>query len=358
MIRRFSQFLSIASLFLALSANAPSQTSASHVPNAKTKSAPTARTLRASQSNGKSAVLKGDAISLQGLYLPTTQGTVPDGQAVNPTQEVAFWSSLHNAGLTGMDPKVLLRQTPQSGQIVLLMRVYLTIQDKGESRDFVLSLTQLWTQEDGTWKIAASRRSNPVPKPAIRLPEPAVPNPDLYPDPSEAQKDLDCSPRRRYEGPQKRHRSLRRELVLRLPRPRRRLPLRLHRSNHEGQLSRSAHQHRQLRRESRHSRAPANPAKKGRPSSSSPRQQRPTPNQPKERRIRIRLQNRPNRHNRFSKSLEAQCRKIARYIDPSDVGAGLAPPAPRNPHETPHHSPPILRRSTLHNPIWTKMVGI
>ncbi len=192
MIRRFSQFLAIASLLLALSANTPAQSSASHVPTAKSKTAPAAKTFEP-LSQWKAAILNGDAISLQGLYMPTTQGTVPDGQAVNPAQEVAFWSSLHNAGLTAIDPKVLLRQTPQSGQIVLLMRVYLTIQDKGESRDFVLSLTQLWAQEDATWKIAASRRSNPVPKPAIRLPEPAVPNPDLYPDPGEAQKDLDSA---------------------------------------------------------------------------------------------------------------------------------------------------------------------
>jgi thioredoxin 1 len=192
MIRRILQSLTIASLFLALPGTTLAQNSVSHAPIAKTKTASTGKTFEP-LSQWKAAILNGDAISLQSLYTPTTQGSVPDGQAVNPAQEVAFWSSLHNAGLTAIDPKVLLRQTPQSGQIVLLMRVYLTIQDKGESRDYVLSLTQLWAQEDGVWKIAASRRSNPVLKPAMRLPEPAVPNPDLYPDPSEAQKDLDSA---------------------------------------------------------------------------------------------------------------------------------------------------------------------
>ena len=188
MIRRFA-LAAVAILLFALPAPLAAQSS---VTPAKPKS-PRPSKIFEPLSQWKAAVLNGDASSLQALYLLTTQGSVPDGQAVNPAQELAFWSGLHNVGLTAMDPKVLLRQTPQPGQIVLLMRVYLTIQDKGETRDFVLSLTQLWAQEDGVWKIAASRRSNPVPKPAIRLPEPAVPNPDLYPDPGEAQKDLDSA---------------------------------------------------------------------------------------------------------------------------------------------------------------------
>lgn len=181
--------------FLLLAAATPgkAQTATPHTTSTKTRSARASKTF-APLSQWKSAVLNGDASALQALYLPTPpSATLPDGQAANPAQEVAFWSQVHAGGLTGFDPKVLLRQTPQLGQMLLLMRVYLTMRTNGESHDLVLSLTQLWQEDAGTWKIAASRRSNPAPRPAMRLPEPAVPDPDLYPDPNQAQKDLDAA---------------------------------------------------------------------------------------------------------------------------------------------------------------------
>ena len=73
------------------------------------------------------------------------------------------------------------------------MRVFLTVQSNGESKEYIMALTQLWQQEGGAWKIIASQRSNPAPRPTIRLTEPTTTNPDLYPDANEAQKDLDCA---------------------------------------------------------------------------------------------------------------------------------------------------------------------
>jgi ketosteroid isomerase-like protein len=192
MIRRFSHFLAIASLFLALPRNAPAQSPASHAPSAKTKSASASKAFEP-LSQWKAAVLAGNLPTLQAFYSATTRTRLPQGDSTDPNEEAVFWTGMHAGGLTALDPKVLLREARQPGQIVLLMRVYLTIQEKGESHDYVMSLTQLWAQEGSDWKIAATQRSNPAPRPSIRLPEPAVPNPDLYPDPSEAQKDLDSA---------------------------------------------------------------------------------------------------------------------------------------------------------------------
>jgi len=141
----------------------------------------------------KSAILEGNMLALQSLYSASTQNQVPQGNSTGPAEETAFWNAVHSAGLTALDPKVLERDTTPEGQIALLMRVYLTVQINGETKDVVIALTQLWSHDEGDWKIVATKRSNPGLRPEMKLPEPAVPNTDLYPDPNEAQKDLDAA---------------------------------------------------------------------------------------------------------------------------------------------------------------------
>ncbi len=183
----------LAILSLSLIPSPPASAQTPHASPSKSKSSRPAKIFEP-LSQWKSAVLNGDASALQAIYLQTPPATnLPDGPAADSAQEVAFWSQLHAAGLTAFDPKVLLRQSPQPGQMLLLMRVYLTIPVNGESKDFVLSLTQLWQEDAGAWKIAASHHSSPANRPQLRLPEPAVPDPDLYPDPAEAKKDLDSA---------------------------------------------------------------------------------------------------------------------------------------------------------------------
>jgi thioredoxin-related protein len=189
MIRRIASFTPFASLLLILATLTPAQTPTNRTPATKTKSASTTKSFEP-LNQWKSAVLNGDRPTLQSLYAPSGMARLPQGDTNDPNEEPIFWSSLRAAGLTAIDPKILERQIPKPGQLVLITRVFLTVQSNNESKEFIMSLTQLWQQEGTDWKIQATQRSNPAPRPTIRLTEPATTNPDLYPDPNEAQKDL------------------------------------------------------------------------------------------------------------------------------------------------------------------------
>ncbi len=187
MIRRIVLIPPAAFLFLIFAIITAAQTPTHHAPTAK--SAKTFEPLN----EWKSAVLNGDRVTLQSLYSPSAMARLPQGDTNDANEEPTFWSSLHNAGVTSVDPKVLERQTQQDGRLAIIMRVFLTVQSNGESKEYIMALTQLWQQEGGAWKIIASQRSNPAPRPTIRLTEPTTTNPDLYPDPNEAKKDLDSA---------------------------------------------------------------------------------------------------------------------------------------------------------------------
>jgi thioredoxin 1 len=189
MIRRIASITPVASLLLILATFTPAQTPANHTPTTKTKSASTTKSFEP-LNQWKSAVLNGDRQTLQSLYSPGGMARLPQGDTNDPNEEPIFWSSLKSAGLTAIDPKILERQAPQPGQLVLITRVFITVQSNNETKEYIMALTQLWQQEGANWKIQASQRSNPAPRPTIRLTEPAITNPDLYPDANEAQKDL------------------------------------------------------------------------------------------------------------------------------------------------------------------------
>jgi thioredoxin 1 len=193
MIRKIKFILPAAllSLFFATTIT-PAQTPTNHTPTPKTKSGSTAKSFEP-LNQWKAAVLTGDRITLQSLYSPSAMARLPQGDTNDANEEPIFWSSLHTAGVTAIDPKILERQTPQAGRLAIIMRVFITVQSNGESKEYIMALTQLWEQEGSDWKIIASQRSNPAPRPTIRLTEPAITNPDLYPEPNEAQKDLDSA---------------------------------------------------------------------------------------------------------------------------------------------------------------------
>jgi thioredoxin 1 len=50
----------------------------------------------------------------------------------------------------------------------------------------LISGSQVWLQRLGEWRIVSTGRSDLVAAPTMRLPEPAKPNIQLYPDPAEA----------------------------------------------------------------------------------------------------------------------------------------------------------------------------
>ena len=143
----------------------------------------------------KAAVAAGDRASLAALY-SSMQGAfaqTPQGRSTDPGEEPDFWSRLHSSGLQAINPKILEVSTPQDGVVVLVLRIDVTLRKGTETLQGILSSTQVWVQQGAGWYIYRSQRSDVLPRPAIRLPEPAKPDPQLYPDPSEAQKDLDTA---------------------------------------------------------------------------------------------------------------------------------------------------------------------
>ncbi len=100
--------------------------------------------------------------------------------------ELAFWAGLKANGLTALNPKIL-EVTEQDGNKSLLLRV--TAQLNGTP--VVAAMRQIWHQGPDGWKIIASTRSPQFRADVHRtLPEPPIPNTQLYPAPERAQPDI------------------------------------------------------------------------------------------------------------------------------------------------------------------------
>jgi thioredoxin 1 len=140
----------------------------------------------------KEAVLSGNPSMIASLYSTNPPAVVATqaGQ-VGSSQDVTYWSGMKAAGLIGLDPKILVRDITPQGINHLVLRIYLTVQTSSGPQDFVIGASQYWAQQGGSWVIMATQRRDPGPRPKLTLPEPAVPNTNLYPDPSEARKEID-----------------------------------------------------------------------------------------------------------------------------------------------------------------------
>ncbi len=124
---------------------------------------------------------------MRALYTtdPPSQSKTPNGESVDPAEEPAFWSGLAAQGLNGFDPKLLEMTKPQPGLVVLVLRVEFGI-GKGAPVPAVMSVSQAWLNQNGTWKIVQSQRSGAAQAPPRKIPEPAKVNYDLYGPPSAA----------------------------------------------------------------------------------------------------------------------------------------------------------------------------
>jgi thioredoxin 1 len=144
----------------------------------------------------KSAVLLGDKAALAALYVsaPGVFAQTPQGKSQDPMEEPNFWLALRSSGLASIEVKILEINSSQEGMKELVLRINLTMNGRDGPKEFVVSASQIWIhtniQTYDPWRIVATQRSDPFPRPAMRLPEPAAPNPNLYPEPEEAQKDL------------------------------------------------------------------------------------------------------------------------------------------------------------------------
>ncbi len=140
----------------------------------------------------KAAVLAGDRTTLTNLYTtnPAAKAKTPQGETLDPTEEPAFWASLKPAGLDRLDVKVLEDKTVQPGVMALVLRVEAELKTSSEEKPVVASVTQLWVQKLGDWKIISTQRGDLTVRQARRLPEPARPNTQLYPPPEEAKPEI------------------------------------------------------------------------------------------------------------------------------------------------------------------------
>ena len=136
----------------------------------------------------KSAVVSGDRMAIAALYTtsPPTQAKTPKGQTQDPAEEPAYWSSLHGAGLSRFDIKILEVKDLQPGVKAFVLRFEVVLRTPDGDKSGIVSGSQVWLQQKGEWRIVATQRGDLVARPTMRLPEPAKPNTQLYPEPEEA----------------------------------------------------------------------------------------------------------------------------------------------------------------------------
>lgn len=144
--------------------------------------------------NWKAAVISGDQPRLARLYSsdPPAKAFVSKVPVPNLSDELAYWVRLKSAGVTSLDPKVL--SLKQAGdQETVLLRISAVKGSEaavGGAQNLVASMLQVWVKQAGGWRMAVSQRSEFQLDHGRRLPEPAKPNPALYPDPIEARSEL------------------------------------------------------------------------------------------------------------------------------------------------------------------------
>jgi thioredoxin 1 len=156
----------------------------------------------------KAAVLAGNDAMLAKMYSanPPAQARIGRDMMTDPAEEARFWSNFGRSGLVQFNPKILEISHPQSGSTELTLRVEAEVKAPAGQNDsaasksapsagsesIVASMSQLWAHQADGWRIMATQRSNFVTNAPFRLPQPSKPDTQLYPDPADAQKDLDA----------------------------------------------------------------------------------------------------------------------------------------------------------------------
>lgn len=143
----------------------------------------------------KAAVAGGNQTALASMYLqvPPSQVQTPEGKVQDAAAEPRFWSALAAKGPTHVNVKVLDVEHPQPGQVNVIFRVEMMLRTRSGEQPFVVEGAQVWIQQSGDWRIAATQRGDLQPNPARRLPEPTKPNVDLYPPPEQAPSEISAA---------------------------------------------------------------------------------------------------------------------------------------------------------------------
>lgn len=183
----FLGFLALLSLFPCTRTSAQSSQTVSNAP------APAAEVPSVFEplNRWKAAVIAGDKSAIAAFYTtdPPAQAQTPAGRTGDPGEEATFWASVAAKGIQSLQPKILEVSKARTGVEILVLRVELTLKSGSGSQSELVSAAQVWVQQD-EWRISATQRSDLVRAPQSRLPEPAVPNTDLYPPPDHAPTDV------------------------------------------------------------------------------------------------------------------------------------------------------------------------
>lgn len=135
----------------------------------------------------KTAVFAGDREGLAKIYStnPPARSLDSKDRDKSLADELHFWTGLSNHGITNVELK-LLSIGIQDKQARIVWR----LQAVRQSQRIVCGGAQVWLHSPDGWFLAVSRRSEFSTDPGSRLPQPARPNPSLYPEPGAAEKEL------------------------------------------------------------------------------------------------------------------------------------------------------------------------
>ena len=143
----------------------------------------------------KAALQSGNEALLAALYskIPPAQVQTDSGTLQEPEAEARYWSAVMAKGPSGLNAKLLTVEPRQAGLVEVVLRIEMTLPTASGPQPFVAGMHQLWQQQGGDWRIVATRRSELVPNPPRRLPEPVKPKTDLYAPPEEARAEIDAA---------------------------------------------------------------------------------------------------------------------------------------------------------------------
>lgn len=138
----------------------------------------------------KKAVISGNLGALESLYSqnPPAHLLLGKTQEIPLDTECRFWTTLRERGVTDINPEILSLEIA-NGRAQLVLRIDARAGDK----KIVASMAQLWVQQLDGWHIGITQRSDFGLDAPRTLPEPAKPNPSLYPPPNEAHSELEAA---------------------------------------------------------------------------------------------------------------------------------------------------------------------
>ena len=164
-------FFVVATIAVVGSLGANAQWAAGQAPPAKAKAAQSVAFAPVEQ--WKAAVVSGDAAKLRALYStnPAARVVLASGEAGAET-DVAFWIGLK---ARRMKIEVVQSESPQAGVQQVAFEAEIASAAQGKPRTAYVIVGQLWQNQGGQWRLAATKRSD-----LARLQQPLDTSKEIY----------------------------------------------------------------------------------------------------------------------------------------------------------------------------------